>query len=128
MGTHIFEIVDCGSYRIVEVRGDVDLDNAAELASAMTAASRATPIVVDLSACSYLDSTGLSVLIRHERQHRGRMAIVAPLGHRSLHLLEITGLALTLHVMPSLDEAIDFCEFRRTSAATAGRGYLGAAS
>lgn len=110
MGKHVFETVDCGTYRVVEVRGDVDLGNAAELAAAMNEAGSAAPVVVDLSACSYLDSTGLSVFVRHERTHRGRMALVAPPGHRSLHLLDITGLALTLRVAPSLDDAIAYCE------------------
>ncbi|GAC1442826.1 MAG: hypothetical protein NVS2B8_22210 [Vulcanimicrobiaceae bacterium] len=110
MAPHSFETVDYGTYRVVHVRGDVDLGNASALAETIAGANAALPLVVDLSDCSYLDSTGLTVFVRHERQHRGRSAIVAPPNHRSLHLLEITGLALTLNVVPSLDAAIAFCE------------------
>lgn len=110
MSAHTIEIEDHGTYRVVVVRGDVDLGNATDLAIALAGASAVAPIAVDLSACSYLDSTGLSVFVRHERRHRGRTAIVAPPKHRSLHLLEITGLALTLNVVPSLDAAAAFCE------------------
>ncbi len=112
MAPHTFDTVDYGTYRVVAVRGDVDLGNAAELATVMALAGESTPVIVDLSGCSYLDSTGLSVFVRHERLRRGRTAIVAPPNHRSLHLLEITGLALTLNVLPSLDAATTFCETR----------------
>ncbi len=110
MAIHTFETIDCGTYRVVNVVGDLDLGNASALAARIEAASGTCPVVVDLSACSYLDSTGLGVFVRHERLHRGQTAIVAPVGHRSLHLLEITGLALTLNVLPSLDAAVAFCE------------------
>ncbi len=118
--TTTFETVDFGTYRLIHVRGHVDLDNAAHLDEVMSLAAARVPIVVDLAACSYLDSTGLSVFVRHERQHRGRTAVVAPPGHRSLHLLEITGLALTLNVVPSIDAAVAFCEAFPAPAAQVG--------
>ena len=109
MANHSFETIDHGTYRVVIVRGAVDLGNAKELADVLESAIIGAPIVVDLSACSYLDSTGLSIFVRHERMRRRRTAIVAPPGNRPLHLLEITGLALTLAVVPTLDAGIAFC-------------------
>ena len=120
MANHSFEIIDHGTYRVVNVRGDVDLGNAKELAETLDVASIGSPVVVDLSACSYLDSTGLSVFVRHERLRRRRTAIVAPPGNRTLHLLEITGLALTLNVVPTLALGVVFCGKPMTVTAAAG--------
>ncbi len=120
MANHSFEIIDHGTHRLVNVCGDVDLGNAKELAATLDSASLGSPIVVDLSACSYLDSTGLSIFVRHERMRRRRTAIVAPPGNRTLHLLEITGLALTLNVVPTLDRGVAFCCEPITVTAAAG--------
>ena len=119
MVNHSFEIIDHGPYRVVNVRGDVDLGNAKELAEVLETASIGAPIVVNLSACSYLDSTGLSIFVRHERMRRRRTAIVAPPGNRPLHLLEITGLALTLNVVPTLEAGIAYCGVPITATAAA---------
>ncbi len=62
----------------------VDLGNARELAATLETASTGSPIFVDLTVCSYLDSTGLSVFVRHDRLLRGCTAIVAPPDHRPL--------------------------------------------
>lgn len=102
--------------RCVSVRGDIDLANARELAIALEDAATAGPVVLNLSDCSYLDSTGLSVLVKHERNHRGRLVIVAPAAKRSLRIFEITGLALTLTMSNTLDDAFATFEGRPISA------------
>lgn len=102
--------------RCVTVHGDVDLSNAKELARTMAEAALAGPVVVDLSACTYIDSTGLAVFVKHERNHRGNLVIVAPASQRSLRIFEITGLALTLTMTADLDEAFALYESRRISA------------
>lgn len=95
--------------RCVTVTGDLDLSNARELSATLASLAAFGPLVVDLSGCTYLDSTGLSVFVRHERMHRGHLVIVAPIAHRSLRLLEITGLALTLTIVPTL--AVAFAKY-----------------
>ncbi len=100
----------------VTVRGDVDLGNAKDLATAMSEAAASGPIVVDLSDCSYLDSTGLSIFVRHERNHRGKLVIVAPERQRSVRIFEITGLALTLTLRASLEDAYAVFASRELSA------------
>ncbi|GAC1310987.1 MAG: hypothetical protein NVS2B3_11570 [Vulcanimicrobiaceae bacterium] len=102
---YAFDTSDGLNCRCVHVTGDVDIRNARELAATMDATAAGGPLVVDLSACTYLDSTGLSVFVKHERAHRGRLVIVAPSGHRSLRIFEIAGLALTLTIVPTLDDA-----------------------
>ncbi len=49
------------------VVGEIDMDNAAELAAAITAAlaDGGPPLVLDLTGVEYLDSAGLSVLLEH---------------------------------------------------------------
>lgn len=102
--------------RCINVVGDVDLSNARELSAAMEIAADGGSLVVDLSGCTYLDSTGLSVFVKHERTHRGKLVIVAPTAHRSLRLFEITGLALTLTIVPTLEDAFHRYANRQLSA------------
>jgi anti-anti-sigma factor len=54
---------DCDAIAVVEVRGEVDAANAAELEAAL--AGLACPaLVVDLSGAGYFDSAGFAVLDR----------------------------------------------------------------
>lgn len=105
MNAELFPIRVGPNCRCVSVRGDLDLANANALARALETAAREGPTVVDLSECSYLDSTGLSVFVRHERAHRGALVVVAPRAQRSLRIFEIPGLALTLTVRQTLEDA-----------------------
>lgn len=107
---------DAANCRCVSVRGDVDLSNAKELATVMASAATTGPVVVDLSPCTFIDSTGLAVFVKHERNHRGNLVIVAPPTQRSLRIFEITGLTLTLTMSASLDDAFALFESRRISA------------
>lgn len=111
-----FTVTEGHDCRCVTVRGDVDLSNARDLSATMDAAAEGGAIAVDLSACTYLDSTGLSVFVKHERRHRGQLVIVAPKAHPSLRLFEITGLALTLTIVPTLAEAYAVFANRQLSA------------
>jgi anti-anti-sigma factor len=67
--------LDTGETLALVLEGEVDLSCAADLASrlnnAVSVRSRST-IVVDLSGCDYMDSSGLKVLIGAERLARER--------------------------------------------------------
>ncbi len=106
MHEELFEAIDGPGCRCVIVRGDIDLSNAKALATVMDKGAANGPLVVDLSDCTYLDSTGLSVLVKYERNHRGNLVIVAPPAQASLRILEITGLALTFTIAPSRADAL----------------------
>ncbi|AXE24828.1 hypothetical protein C0216_16455 [Streptomyces globosus] len=86
-----------GARCVVRVSGEMDLDHAAELRTALdTAISRApdrADVVVDLRHSSFCDSSGLTVLLAaRERAWAGghAMRLAAP-SHQLLRLLELTG-------------------------------------
>lgn len=56
-----------GGGQLVRVAGDVDLDNVAQLRQALAASPAGGPLVVDLSAVTYLDSSGVAALFGRAR-------------------------------------------------------------
>ncbi|MGP6156282.1 MAG: STAS domain-containing protein [Vulcanimicrobiaceae bacterium] len=102
-----FCVVDRGNMGSVVVEGDVDLTNFAELeAMIQSAATQAQGVVVDLASCTYLDSSGLGVLIRRFNVHGDRMRIVLPRNGGARRVFEITGLTGALPAYESFDEAV----------------------
>lgn len=66
--------------------------------------------IIDLSACRFCDSSGLSAILlghRLSRENNGCMVVVANSDH-ILKLIEISQLDNILNVVPTLDEAVDF--------------------
>ncbi len=61
------------------------------------------PLVLDLSACQYLDSTILNVLIRSANAAPGRLGIVVPSVARIRRIFNIAGLEDALHLAESRD-------------------------
>jgi anti-sigma B factor antagonist len=54
---------------LVTVEGEIDLDTVDELEAALTAArAHGLPVVVDLTGCPFMDSTGLQRLLRHREE------------------------------------------------------------
>jgi anti-anti-sigma factor len=61
------------------------------------------PLIIDLSACQYLDSTILNVLIRSANAAPGRLGIVVPTVARIRRIFNIAGLEDALHLADSRD-------------------------
>jgi anti-anti-sigma factor len=59
-----------GSWKLVTVRGEIDMDNAGELVDAIERV--ADTAVVDLSGVTFIDSTGLKGLLRAQQAARQR--------------------------------------------------------
>ena len=93
---------------IVDVRGEVDLSTAPVLDERLSQLTDVHKLVVDLSGVSFLDSSGLGVLVRTSNkleEHGGVIRLVV--NHpQVLKVLEITGLASTLSVFSTLDQAL----------------------
>lgn len=88
--------------RVVEPKGDIDLATAKELGDVLRAEVAQEPeeVVVDLTETTYLDSSGISVLLNAQRRLTragSRFAVVAPPG-APRRVLELTGVAETLRV------------------------------
>ena len=95
-------------WRIVSVRGDIDVASAPKLRSALDSAEPGRlGVVVDMARVSFLDSGGLSVLVgaqarAGEQGHQMRVVADEP---RVLRVLEITGLDVVFAVFPTLEKA-----------------------
>ena len=82
---------------LVSVEGEVDLASAAELEDALQRALQgsARSLVVDLRAVQFLDSSGLSLLVRQGRLARaGDRRLIVIKGPPHVHqVFEVTGLS-----------------------------------
>jgi anti-sigma B factor antagonist len=91
---------DCS---VIAVTGELDLSAASKFARTLSRAAASPPegLMVDLSNCSFIDSTGVSLLLNaSRRQTRARegLAIVCP-NPTPFRVFEITGTLATLNVV-----------------------------
>jgi anti-sigma B factor antagonist len=92
--------------RVVRVTGELDLATHERLGEQLTkAANGKEPIVVDLSSCDFIDSSGVRALLLGVREAGERFSIAAP-GPQVKRILEMTGLEKTVPVHRSLDDAL----------------------
>ena len=94
---------------VVAVVGDVDMNTVPELEERLVAAARAeVPLVADLTGVTFLDSSGLSALVRcHERGLRDGAAFRIVVATRAVAMpLRLTALDGLLGVYPTLADAL----------------------
>jgi len=110
---------------VVALSGDLDVRQAADTVSTLTAAAAAdTRIIVDLAGLTFLDCAGLAALVsvrKQARQAGGELLLAAP-SQQVARLLFLTGLIAALPVSASVAEAIDSA--RRTSRPSGREGSL----
>ena len=77
----------------VAVSGELDIASADELDTAISDAEETDIgwIVVDLSDVSFVDSTGLSVLVNAKKRNNGRLSYIPSRHDAVTRLLELTG-------------------------------------
>ncbi|MEM9532205.1 MAG: STAS domain-containing protein [Pseudomonadota bacterium] len=69
------EATEAGGYRVVAVAGEVDLSWSSELRTAiLDALSKHAAVLVDLSAVSYIDSSGIAALVEGYQTAKGKNA------------------------------------------------------
>jgi anti-sigma B factor antagonist len=95
---------------VVEVEGEIHVSTAPEFSEMLTAAidSGRIALVLDLTAVTFIDSTGLSVLLnalRRVTRAGGRMALVCT-NPTVLRLFEITRLDSTFDIHAELEPAV----------------------
>jgi anti-sigma B factor antagonist len=94
---------------VISLVGELDLYNAHMVRDELFAAAARSPerLVVELSGVTFIDSTGLGVLIeaRTKLANRKAFRLVAP-GLETRRALEISGLDRHFAVHDSLDEAL----------------------
>jgi len=96
---------------IVSMIGEHDLSLGDALRGALeTAAEQRSCVLVDLSRCTLLDSTGIAVLLDAQKRMRaaqGRFALVIPPGQGSVaRVAELIRLGDLVPISPSLEEAL----------------------
>ena len=99
-----------GSVTVVHVEGEIDVYTAPllrEVLDKQVAAGR-TDLVVDLEKVTFMDSTGLGVLVgrlKLVRGQNGSLRIVSA-HERILKVFKITGLDKVFHIYPTVDDAL----------------------
>jgi anti-sigma B factor antagonist len=93
---------------VVRVSGDLDLATSPRFADALAAAPAARQVVIDLTGCTFLDSSGVRTLVQAVREIPGderRVGVVAA-SPAILRVLEITGVDRMVPVQRSLEDAL----------------------
>jgi anti-sigma B factor antagonist len=104
---------------VARVAGEVDTTNSARLSASLDQAHPRPqePLLLDLSALTFLDSSGLRTLLDTRARlaaAEGRLHLVAP-HERVRRLLDLTGLAGSFEVHHTLDEAVTAAGLRATA-------------
>jgi anti-sigma B factor antagonist len=101
-----------GTCAVVRVGGEVDLGTAGQLSDhAVAAQQAATSLVLDLGGVTFMDSTGLKVLLAVHRRAQlsgGHLALAAPT-RSVLKVLTVTGLDKTFTICDTVDDAVQAC-------------------
>lgn len=98
-----------GATTVLDIAGEIDLATAPQLNARIETIQPDATVVLDMSGVTFMDSTGLRVLIgAHERSKEagGRLAVVASEGPVT-KLLSITGVDAWLDLHDSLSSATD---------------------
>jgi anti-sigma B factor antagonist len=88
---------DVGHRTVLSVSGEIDIASSPALRSSIESALDGQELCVDLRATSFMDSSGLHVLLDMHRLAEGRLTIVCPPGSVR-RVLDLTGVAKTLRV------------------------------
>lgn len=96
--------------RVVAIDGELDIASSPRVRDLLSAAATdvARPLVVDLTNCAFIDSTGLATLLhgtKPAQNGEAHVALVSP-GGEVRKLLELTAIDRTIPVFQTLDEAI----------------------
>jgi anti-anti-sigma factor len=101
--------------RVIAVRGELDLSTASDLERPLEEAvsSGDASILIDLSECEFIDSTGIALIVRAwqrldhgaDGEGSGRVVICSD-NEQVRRVLEITGLELSIAIHSSKDEAL----------------------
>jgi anti-sigma B factor antagonist len=98
--------------RTISVRGELDLSTAPELEGPLNQAleSGQGSMLIDLSQCEFIDSTGIALIVRAWQRldggENGRALVLCSQNDQVRRVLEITGLELSIPVLETRDEAM----------------------
>ena len=94
--------------RIVRVRGELDLYTAPEFERALEQNRAADGrVVVDLSECTFIDSTGLGILVKADRRGDPDALLIVANGVEVLRAFKVSGLDRRLVLHPTIESALN---------------------
>ena len=97
-----------GSAIIVRVEGDLDMATCPELEEALAGADVSKRIVIDLTACTFLDSSAVGALVAAARaaESAGGDVVLVTSDPGILRVLEIVSVELMLPVHGTVESAV----------------------
>jgi anti-anti-sigma factor len=110
-----FEVTVSGlddGIRMISVRGELDLSTAPDLERPLEEAleSEDRTVLIDLSECEFIDSTGIALIVRAWQRlddgESGRSLVICSYNDQVRRVLEITGLGTSIPVLRTRDEAL----------------------
>lgn len=105
IGDFVVEVTRHDGRAVVSVRGEIDLSTADQFRAAIEAAMDGRgPLEIDLAGTTFMDSSGLAVLVAaHRRLGQAQEALVVRDPGPSIRkMLEISGVGALLDVRPAL--------------------------
>lgn len=92
---------------ILAIDGEIDVSNASEFCDRYLVLAKQGPaVIVDLTACRYMDSSGLQVLAKSVGEKDAPRAIVVPPKSPVRRIFDVLNLARVLTVVETLHEAL----------------------
>ena len=97
---------------VILVEGELDMNTAAELERHLEAplAASDSVLLIDLSRCEFIDSTGIALIVRSwqtlDGDGNGQFALCG-IGHQVKRVLDITGLEETIPTHPNREQALE---------------------
>jgi len=113
--------------RLVRFNGRLDANSSGHLDQVLTnMAADGGDIILDLSACPYLSSAGIRILLKTTRllHSSGDELIITGVTTEVLHVLEAASLTTVLHLEKGVEEAIAVVAARREKSAGTSHGTL----
>lgn len=93
---------------LVAVRGELDLYTAPEFERALDLnGSAGARVVVDLRECTFIDSTGLGILVTAHRRNGGSALLIVASSMEVLRAFEVSGLDRQLTLHPTVESALN---------------------
>lgn len=104
MAAFIREATDSGD--VLHVLGEVDLANVSEFEEALNVLTGQSLVVVDLTGCTYMDSSGLRTLAVLHKAVGDKLRVIVPKSGSVHRIFEITGLAEQFNACENLEQAV----------------------
>ena len=92
---------------VILVEGELDMNTAPQLERQLEAplAAPGSNLLIDLSRCEFIDSTGIALIVRTWQTLDRRFSICG-IGDQVKRVLDVTGLESTIPTHPSRDDAL----------------------